>query len=71
MAGSFLVFRLVQGCFLPRPSLTTTLTPAGRQPLSSWHLALTVRNYLVDLLASVAPPPGSLPLRGLVARSLL
>lgn len=71
MAGSFLVFRLAQGRFLPRSSLTTTLTPAGRQPLSSWHLALTVRNYLVDLLASLTLPPGSLPLRGLVARSLL
>ena len=61
-------FRLVQGHFLTRPFLTTTLTLALLSTSALIFVAFTIRNHLVDLLilSILAVAPGCLILKGLV-----
>lgn len=66
-------FRLVQGHFLTRPFLTTTLTLALLSTSALFFVAFTVRNHRVDLLilSSLAVAPGCVILKGLVPSSRL
>lgn len=69
----FFTFRLVQGHFLTRPFLTTTLTLALLSTSALFFVAFTVRNHLVDLwiLSSLAVAPGCVILKDLVPSSRL
>lgn len=68
MTDSFTVLRLVPGYFLTRPCLTPTPTPAvpGRSSVFFFMALSTHSQKLpVDLLTSLAAPPGSLSLEDL------